>query len=472
MDDSKVENSAEVVESVKYVNPIYSGDTRYTRETEEIRKHSGDSVYYKNRFTAMMTYFDFIIKTTHPEIFKDDVVVVSILVDAAKHITNWEESYKIIKKIEKDTNHDIKAIELFVKKIVSNHPTLSKYTEYVHFGLTSQDINNVALSGMMLNMRDIISKKSLDVLKKITLIISDDKYKLPMLSHTHGQPAVPTTMGKELMVTYYRMQKLLLKLSGHRLSTKFGGAVNNLNAHYQAYSDCEWDKLMEQFLKGFNMDRDKYATQVGNGDSQAELFHICSRLCTVLFGFAQDMWLYIHKEYFKMKIVKSETGSSTMPQKVNPIQFENAKMRFKMARKNFNFYADELPVSFLQRDLCDSTLMRDIGVPFADMSIALSSILKGLNRIDLNVEKIRSDLEGNVAVLTEGIQTILRKHFVKDAYNITKDFCRVDKKITSEDLKEFIESLDVKEYVKKELRTVTLDTYLGNSANYMVDLKQ
>jgi adenylosuccinate lyase len=173
-----------------------------------------------------------------------------------------------------------------------------------------------------------------------------------------------------------------------------------------------------------------------------------------------------------MKIVKSETGSSTMPQKVNPIQFENAKMRFKMARKNFNFYADELPVSFLQRDLCDSTLMRDIGVPFADMSIALSSILKGLNRIDLNVEKIRSDLEGNVAVLTEGIQTILRKHFVKDAYNITKDFCRVDKKITSEDLKEFIESLDVKEYVKKELRTVTLDTYLGNSANYMVDLKQ
>lgn len=372
-----------------------------------------------------------------------------------------EEDARQIKEIEKITNHDVKAVEYFLKEKF-DALQLSDHKEFIHFGLTSQDINNTATPMMW---RDALHKAYIPELEKLVSRIdtlADEWKDIPMLARTHGQPASPTRLGKEMKVFSYRLTGQIEVLKKIPAKAKFGGATGNFNAHRVAYPHIDWKLFGNRFLQEkLGLHREEYTTQISNYDAFAASFDAMKRIHTILIDFTRDIWQYISMEYFKQKIKEGEVGSSAMPHKVNPIDFENAEGNLGIANALLEHLAAKLPVSRLQRDLTDSTVIRNIGVPMAHGLIALKSATKGLHKLLLNREAIERDLENNWAVVAEGIQTILRREGYPKPYEALKALTRTNARITRESISEFIDNLDVDEQVKKELKEITPQNYTG-----------
>lgn len=372
-----------------------------------------------------------------------------------------EDDAQDIKEIESVTNHDVKAVEYFLKEKF-DAINLSEYKEFIHFGLTSQDINNTATPMMW---RDALNMVYIPELENLIALIDGlvDEWKdIPMLARTHGQPASPTRLGKELKVFTYRLSNQLEVLKNIPAKAKFGGATGNFNAHKVAYQDVDWKLFGNNFLfNSLNLVREEYTTQISNYDAFAASFDAMKRINNILIDFCRDVWQYISMEYFKQKIKEGEVGSSAMPHKVNPIDFENAEGNLGIANALLEHLASKLPISRLQRDLTDSTVIRNIGVPVAHALIAIKSATKGMHKLLLNVEAIDKDLENNWAVVAEGIQTVLRREGYPKPYEALKDLTRTNKHITSDSIAEFIDNLDVSDLVKEELKAITPQSYTG-----------
>jgi adenylosuccinate lyase len=366
-----------------------------------------------------------------------------------------------IKDKEKITNHDVKAVEYFLKEKLIELG-LSQYLEFVHFGLTSQDINNTAIP---LSLKEGIQQIYLPELNLLITKLKEyqnDWKDVPMLARTHGQPASPTRLGKEIQVFTERLQKQLSLLNSIPYSAKFGGATGNLNAHYVAFPTENWVEFANQFVsKNLGLERSQTTTQIEHYDNLAALFDALKRINTIILDLNRDMWTYISMDYFKQKIKEGEIGSSAMPHKVNPIDFENSEGNIGIANALFEHLAAKLPVSRLQRDLTDSTVLRVIGVPLAHTSIAISSTLKGLNKLLLNESAFQRDLENNWAVVAEAIQSILRREGFEKPYELLKDLTRNNEGITQQSVHEFIESLNITENLKTELKQITPSNYTG-----------
>ena len=366
-----------------------------------------------------------------------------------------------VKEIEQTTNHDVKAVEYFIKEKM-DALGLGDEREFVHFGLTSQDINNTATPySLKAAMSDVYYPALGELTGKLSTL-ADEWSDVPLLAHTHGQPASPTVLGKEIRVFVERLEKQRDMLQTVPYPAKFGGATGNFNAHSVAYPEVDWVSFANRFVNGtLGLDRSQYTTQIEHYDNLAAIFDGLKRINTILIDLARDMWTYISMEYFKQRIKAGEVGSSAMPHKVNPIDFENAEGNLGLANALFEHLAAKLPVSRLQRDLTDSTVLRNIGVPVAHTLIALASLAKGLGKLIINRDAIDRDLEANWAVVAEGIQTILRREKYPNPYEALKALTRTNKGITQADITAFIDGLDVTETVKNELRALTPHTYIG-----------
>ena len=438
------------------ISPI---DGRYHGKTTELNNYFSEFALFKYRTLVEIEYFIQLheagLKSLNPLSAENakalrDIYTKFSLNDA-----------KRIKEIESVTNHDIKAVEYFIKERLEKLG-LSENKEFVHFGLTSQDINNTSIP---ISIKDALNDVLLPELKETLGILkglSEDWKDIPMLAKTHGQPASPTKLGKELNVFVYRLQNQIDELSKIPISGKFGGATGNLNAHFVAYPNVDWVKFSNDFLKNqLGIQRQQVTTQIENYDYLASLFDAFKRIDTILLDLCRDIWTYVSMDYFKQKIKKGEVGSSAMPHKVNPIDFENAEGNLGIANALFEHFSQKLPISRLQRDLTDSTVLRNIGTPFGHFVIALSSISKGLNKLLINEAKIKLDLENNWAVVAEAIQTILRRERYPNPYEKLKDLTRSNDVISETSIKNFIESLDVEEDIKAELRKITPYNYTG-----------
>ncbi len=365
-----------------------------------------------------------------------------------------------VKNIEKVTNHDVKAIEYYIKDKMEEFG-LNKYKEFVHFGLTSQDINNTAFPLMI---RDGMYETMIPSLENIITQLKNKsvEYKgIPMLARTHGQPASPTTLGKEMAVFCERLQDELQLLLSIPIKCKFGGATGNFNAHKVSYPDIDWIRFGNNFTSDLGLKRSQFTTQIAHYDDLAAIFHSWSRINTILIDFCRDVWAYISMDYFKQKTIAGEVGSSAMPHKVNPIDFENAEGNLGLANAIFCHLAEKLPISRLQRDLTDSTVLRNVGVPFGHCLIAYQSISRGIGKLLLNEAAINHDLNQNWAVVAEAIQNILRREMYHEPYEALKELTRGKSNITKEDIKEFIHQLDISDAVKSELLAITPHNYIG-----------
>ena len=367
-----------------------------------------------------------------------------------------------VKNIEKKINHDVKAVEYFIKEKF-DRLDLSSYKEYIHFGLTSQDINNTAIPLMLKDSIDNILSTSFTEIVNLLHSKTNELRGISMIARTHGQPASPTTFGKEFEVFGERLKNQINSLTHIPNNGKFGGASGNLSAHYVSYPKIDWDKFSDKFLKSLGLTRSRPTTQIEHYDNMAAIFHNLLRINTILIDLCRDIWHYISINYLIQKVNKNEVGSSAMPHKVNPIDFENAEGNLLLANSQFSFLAEKLPISRLQRDLTDSTVTRNIGVPISHTLIAIESIKKGMDKIDVNKLKIEMDLENNWAVVSEAIQTILRRENISKPYELLKDLTRGNDEINKESIQNFIKNLPVSEKVKKELLSITPQNYIGNA---------
>ncbi|MBR5698526.1 MAG: adenylosuccinate lyase [Prevotella sp.] len=371
-----------------------------------------------------------------------------------------------VKEIESVTNHDVKAVEYYIKEQFDKFSTadqpLSAFKEFIHFGLTSQDINNTSVP---LSIKEALADVYVPQLEELVGQLrqyAEEWQAVPMLAKTHGQPASPTRLGKEVMVYVYRLSEQLESLRHCPLSAKFGGATGNLNAHHVAYPDYDWRTFANRFVsEKLGLQREQFTTQISNYDSLAAVFDAIRRINTIIIDLDRDFWMYISMEYFKQKINAGEVGSSAMPHKVNPIDFENSEGNLGIANALLQFLAQKLPVSRLQRDLTDSTVLRNVGVPVGHSVIAIQSTLKGLRKLILNEQKLQEDLENNWAVVAEAIQTILRREAYPQPYEALKALTRTNQKITAETIRDFIGTLQVSDAVKEELLAITPATYTG-----------
>ena len=371
------------------------------------------------------------------------------------------ESALRIKEIESVTNHDVKAVEYFLKEKFDGLG-LEKYKEYIHFGLTSQDINNTSVPMSIADaLKEVYRPRLMELIEHLETR-ADEWYEIPMLAKTHGQPASPTRLGKEIRVFSYRLRRQLAALDALSISGKFGGATGNFNAHLCAFPEIDWRAFGAKFLsEKLGIEREEYTTQISNYDNLAAVFDALARINNIILDLDRDMWMYISMEYFKQKIKAGEVGSSAMPHKVNPIDFENSEGNLGMANAVLRFLASKLPVSRLQRDLTDSTVLRNIGVPLGHGIIAIQSTLKGLRKLILNEEAIKADLDNTWAVVAEAIQTILRREAYPHPYEALKALTRTNKKMTEETIHEFVRGLDVSDEVKAELMAITPSNYTG-----------
>ena len=447
------------MQSLSAISPI---DGRYRKSTEDISRYFSEFALIRYRVFVEIEYFIALYELKLPELKN---IKKSEIKNLREIVNNFSiNDAKRIKKIEEKINHDLKAVEYFIKEKFKKLG-IDEYKEFVHYGLTSQDINNTAVPLML---KDCL-KKSIIPSIKILLKSIRNKYKrfknIPMLSRTHGQPASPTTFGKEFQVFHERIKVQLDSLNKIPNNGKFGGATGNLNAHYVSYPKINWDSFSDKFLKKIGLIRSKPTTQIEHYDNMAAIFHCLSRINTILIDFSRDIWHYISINYLKQKVNKNEVGSSAMPHKVNPIDFENAEGNLMMANKIFQFLSEKLPISRLQRDLTDSTVSRNIGIPISHTKIALNSLLKGLEKIDVNKKEIESDLENNWSIISEAIQTILRREKVPNPYEKLKQITRGNSKIDKKLYLEFIDKLPVSNKVKKELKNISPKNYLGNSQN-------
>ena len=370
-----------------------------------------------------------------------------------------------VKEIEAITNHDVKAVEYFLKEKFEENGW-EKHKEFIHFGLTSQDINNTAGPLMLM---DALFNVYLPELTNLTHILQDlalEWQHIPMLAKTHGQPASPTLLGKEIKVFVERIEEQLKLLSHIPIQGKFGGATGNFNAHYVAYPDSDWIAFASMFLDKIGLERQKFTTQIEHYDNMAAMFDIMKRINTILLDLSKDMWTYVSMDYFKQKIKEGEVGSSAMPHKVNPIDFENAEGNFGIANAAFEHLSSKLPISRLQRDLTDSTVTRNIGVPFAHTLLSLKSLKKGFGKLELNKDKLHSDLEDNWVVVSEAIQTILRKVSYPNPYEALKKLTRKNKKIGKDELHEFIDGLALDEELKSYMKRISPHNYTGKVPDF------
>ena len=442
--------------SLNAISPI---DGRYQNKVSQLSEYFSEHGLIKNRVLVEVEYFISLCEIPLPQLKKFDKSYFNKLRCIYENFS-FEDSIAI-KEIEKTTNHDVKAVEYFLKDKFEML-NLSKYKEFIHFGLTSQDINNTAIP---LSLKEAIENIYIVDLKQLTDKLKDlnNQWKdIPMLARTHGQAASPTKLGKEIEVFTIRIQAQVELLKSIPNSTKFGGATGNFNAHHLAYPNIDWKEFAKSFTeKRLGLNYSFPTTQVEHYDNMAAIFDNLSRINTILIDLNRDFWTYISMDYFKQVIKKGEIGSSAMPHKVNPIDFENSEGNLGIANAIFNHLSNKLPVSRLQRDLTDSTVLRNIGVPVAHSIIAFKSTLKGLNKLILNKEKLNSDLEDNWAVIAEAIQTILRRDNYPNPYEALKNLTRTNEKINKRSISDFIETLEVSESIKNELRGLTPQNYTG-----------
>lgn len=441
------------------LNAISPIDGRYREKTDELSSFFSEFALIKYRVTVEVKYFIALYELNLPPLQgmnEGDKTRLHEIID------NFDEKdARRIKDIEKTTNHDVKAVEYFLKEKFDTLG-LSAYKEFIHFGLTSQDINNTAFPMMWRDALQQVYILQLEALVQLLEKYAEEWKDIPMLAHTHGQPASPTRLGKEIEVFAYRLRNQIEPLKHIPAKGKFGGATGNFNAHHVAYPAIDWAAFANKFLaEKLGLSREAFTTQISNYDALAASCDALKRINTILIDLCRDMWQYISMEYFKQKIKEGEVGSSAMPHKVNPIDFENAEGNLGMANAMLEHLAAKLPVSRLQRDLTDSTVIRNIGMPLAYGLIALKSTTKGLNKLLLNREAIDRDLENNWAVVAEGIQTILRREGYPKPYEALKELTRTNQHITKESISQFIDTLNVSENIKNELKAITPQNYTG-----------
>ncbi len=441
------------------LNAISPVDGRYRKTTESLAYYFSEAAFINYRIFVEIEYFIALCKIPLPQLKDFDNNLFEKLRAISRDFT-FEEA-QLVKDIEKTTNHDVKAVEYYLKEKFEDFG-LKQYKEFIHFSLTSQDINNTAVPyALKLAYHDVLKPLYTELLNKLILRSKEWK-KIPMLARTHGQPASPTMLGKEIYVFVERLKNQFELLEDISFSAKFGGATGNFNAHHVAYPEINWIEFADNFVKNhLGLKRQKTTTQIEHYDNMAAFFDNLKRINTILIDLNRDIWTYISMDYFKQKIKEGEVGSSAMPHKVNPIDFENSEGNLGVANAMFEYFSSKLPISRLQRDLTDSTVTRNIGVPVAHTIIALKSILKGLDKLILNNEKINDDLESNWAVVSEAIQTILRRENYPDPYETLKELTRINQKITKEIIREFIDSLDVSDDVKNELKQISPKNYTG-----------
>ena len=438
------------------ISPI---DGRYSKKTESLKQYFSEAALIKYRVLVEVEYFISLCNFPLPQLQNFPTKKYELLRNLYANFTN-EDAQKI-KDIEGVTNHDVKAVEYFIKEKFDKLG-LQDFKEFIHFGLTSQDINNTAVP---LSIKNAMEENYLPQIKKIVakLKANAKRWKdVAMLARTHGQAASPTRLGKEIMVFVERIENQLALLNNIPFSAKFGGATGNFNAHHVSYPEIDWVSFANSFTAdALGLERQQTTTQIEHYDNVAALMDNLSRINTILIDFSKDIWTYVSMDYFKQKIKEGEVGSSAMPHKVNPIDFENAEGNLAMANAVFNFLSGKLPISRLQRDLTDSTVLRNIGVPFAHTSIAFASLERGLDKLVLNKKAIDTDLEKNWAVVAEAIQTILRREGFKNPYEMLKELTRTNEVINTESIANFINNLEISERVKKELLAITPFNYTG-----------
>lgn len=444
--------------SMNQLQAISPVDGRYHRQTQSLAKYFSEEALIRYRVRVEVLYFLALAEEIPQLKGLSSKVASDKLHDIYRNFTT--EDAQRIKDIERITNHDVKAVEYFIKEQF-DALGLADEKEFIHFGLTSQDINNTSIPLMQLESLREVYLPSLDAIIATLRKYAEDWAAVPMLARTHGQPASPTRLGKEIMVFVYRLEEQRASLLAVPHTAKFGGATGNMNAHRIAYPQHDWQAFATQFVASLGLKREAYTTQIANYDHTAALFDALERINIILTDLARDMWLYISMDYFKQKIKEGEVGSSAMPHKVNPIDFENAEGNLGIANALFAHLSRKLPISRLQRDLTDSTVLRNIGVPLAHTMIAFASLAKGLDKVILNAEALANDLERNWAVVAEALQTILRREGYPKPYEALKALTRTNEAITADSIARFIDTLDVEERVKEEMRVITPSNYLG-----------
>ena len=438
------------------ISPI---DGRYRSKTEPLAAYFSEYALIRYRVRVEVEYFIALCEIPLPQL-QGFPVNPERLRDIYRNFS--EQDAQRVKDIEAVTNHDVKAVEYFIKEKFDAIGGLEPYKEFIHFGLTSQDINNTSVPLSLKEALEEVYYPQLDELITLLEAYAEEWQDIPMLAKTHGQPASPTRLGKEIRVFSYRLRRQLQMLKSVPLTAKFGGATGNFNAHTVAYPDRNWHEFGNRFVAGkLGLEREEYTTQISNYDCLAAVFDAMKRVNTVIVDLDRDVWQYISMEYFRQRVKAGEVGSSAMPHKVNPIDFENSEGNLGVANALLEHLSHKLPISRLQRDLTDSTVLRNIGVPMGHMLIAIQSTLKGLRKLVLNEEAICRDLDNQWAVCAEAIQTILRREGYPHPYETLKALTRTGKGISEETIKEFIETLNVSDSVREELRRLSPHTYTG-----------
>lgn len=445
--------------SLDVLNAISPIDGRYRSKTEKLADYFSEESLIKYRVRVEIEYFIALCEIPLPQLSNFDSSKFKVLREI--YLNFDTKDAEDIKEIEKTTNHDVKAVEYFIKKAF-DQLGLSPFKEFIHFGLTSQDINNTAIPlSIKEAMNDVYVPHYFEVLKKLEEL-SAEWSEIPMLARTHGQPASPTRLGKEIQVFVVRLKEQFNLLNDIPSAAKFGGATGNFNAHKVAYPQIDWKAFGQKFVQEkLGLHYSFPTTQIEHYDHMAALFDTMKRINTIILDLDRDFWTYVSMDYFKQKIKEGEVGSSAMPHKVNPIDFENSEGNLGIANALFEHLSAKLPVSRLQRDLTDSTVLRNVGVPFAHTIIAFLSTLKGLNKLLLNKTKFEQDLENNWAVVAEAIQTILRREGYPNPYEALKGLTRTNEKINQQSIANFIDTLDVSDDIKKELKTINPSNYTG-----------
>ncbi len=439
------------------ISPI---DGRYRGKAEPLADYFSEYALIRYRVRVEIEYFITLCELPLPQLKDFDKSLFDSLRNIYRNFT--VEDAGRVKDIEKITNHDVKAVEYYIKEELDKIGGFDAYKEFIHFGLTSQDINNTSVP---LSVKEALADTYIPVVEELIEQLrtyAEEWKNVPMLAKTHGQPASPTRLGKEVMVYVYRLEEQLKSLKEVPVTAKFGGATGNYNAHHVAYPQYDWREFGNRFVsEKLGLQREQYTTQISNYDYLGAIFDAMRRINTIIIDLDRDFWMYISMEYFKQKIKAGEVGSSAMPHKVNPIDFENSEGNLGIANAILQFLAQKLPVSRLQRDLTDSTVLRNVGVPMGHGLIAMQSTLKGLRKLILNEEKISADLDNTWAVVAEAIQTILRREAYPHPYEALKALTRTNNKMTQETIHEFIKGLDVSDSVKAELLAITPHSYTG-----------
>ena len=445
------------LDTLTAISPI---DGRYRGKTEKLADYFSEYALIKYRVRVEIEYFISLCELPLPQLKGFDHSLFERLRDIYRNLD--EKDAARVKEIEKTTNHDVKAVEYFIKEEFDKIGGLDRYKEFVHFGLTSQDINNTSSPLMIKDALTDVYYPAVEELIGQLQTYAEEWKDVAMLAKTHGQPASPTRLGKEIEVYVYRLTEQLKSLKACHFTAKFGGATGNYNAHHVAYPDYDWRKFGDKFVsEKLGLEREQWTTQISNYDHLGSIFDAIRRINTIIIDLDRDFWMYISMEYFKQKIKAGEVGSSAMPHKVNPIDYENSEGNLGLSNAILQFLAAKLPVSRLQRDLTDSTVLRNIGVPLGHSIIAIQSTLKGLRKLILNKEKIDEDLDNTWAVVAEALQTILRREEYPHAYETLKGLTRTNSAITEKTIHDFIKTLDVSDEVKAEMMAVTPHNYTG-----------